>query len=133
MKPYPWPAAIAPEELGDPTVIIAHGSRRGRIHLEVVHTSPEHRRHLGTCLRFLRTLRKPPAPERISILVGDPALFGLILTRRLPVDSLDLVERLVGLSVTLPDDRFAACPPVLDWWAHFRDKLRRRLKIRQPR
>jgi hypothetical protein len=126
------PVPLSPEDLGDPAVIVAHGSRPGRIHLETAKATREQRRALAPVLAFFRTLRKPPESEPITITLADPILFALILTGRLRVDSLDLVERLVGLGITLPDDRFAASAPVLDWWAHFRDKLRRRLKIRQP-
>lgn len=132
MKPYPWPAAVPPEDLGDPTVLVAHGSQPGPIRVEIAHASPEHRRALGPTLAFLRTLRKPPASDPITITLADPVLFALILSRRQPVDSLDLVERLVGLDISPPDDRFAPSAPVLAWWAHFRDKLRRHLKIRPP-
>ena len=127
MNPHAAPAPLPPEELGDLTILVVHGAHEGRIKVEVVHASPEHRRHLEPCLRFLWTLPKPPAPERISITVADPALLGLILTGRLSVGSLDMVERVVGLHILLPDDRWGQSGPVAAWVATLRDRLRARL------
>lgn len=122
-----------PEELFPPVVLVIHGSSPGRIHVEIVRASAEQRRHLGRCLRFLHTLPKPPASERISLVIADPALLSLFLERRLSCGSLDLVERMVGLHVLLPDDRWGQSSPVAAWVAHFRDRLRVRLRVTRPR
>jgi len=132
MKPYPWPAAIPPEDLGDPVLIVVHGSIPGRIRIETAHASPEQRRALGPCLAFLRRLRKPPGPERISITLADPTLMGLLLTGRLSLGSLDMVERVVGLHTILPDDRWGQSGAAAAWLAHFHDRLRVRLRIARP-
>jgi len=132
MKPYPWPAAVPPEELGDPVVIIVDGSRPGRIQPEVIRTTPEQRPALGPFVAFLRTLPKPPAPERISITLADPTLMGLLLIGRLSLGSLDMVERVVGLHTILPDDRWGQSGAAGAWLAHFHDRLRVRLRIARP-
>lgn len=128
MKPYPWPAAVPPEDLGDPTVLVAHGSQPGPIHIEIAHASPEHRRHLGPFIRFLRLLPKPPVPERISIAVAEPQLLSLLLEGRLSIGSLETVKQVVGLHVCPPDDRWGASAPVLNWIAMFWERLRARLQ-----
>lgn len=130
MTPHPGSARVPPEDLGAPAVILVHGSRPGRIHIEIVHASPEQRRALGPFLAFLRTVRRPPDPERISITLADPALLGLLLTRRLSLGSLDMVERVVGLHVILPDDRWGQSGAPAAWVATFRDRLRARLRTR---
>ena len=127
MNPHAAPAPFPPEALGDSTVLVVHSAQAGRIKVEVVHASPEHRRHLEPCLRFLRTLPKPPAPERISITLAGPNLLGLLLEGRLWVGSVEMVERVVGLHVILPDDRWGQSGPVAAWVATFRDRLRARL------
>lgn len=128
MKPYPWPAAVPPEPLGDPAVLIVHGSQAGRIRIEIARVTRDQRRDLEPFLRFLRTLPKPPNPESITITLADPALMGLILTGRLHIGSLDLVQHVVGLHVLLPDDRWGQSGPVAAWVATFRDRLRGRLR-----
>jgi len=68
VKPYSWPPQVPPEELGDPAVIMVHGSQPWRIGVEIVRASPEQRADPPPFIRFLRTLRRPPDSERISIL-----------------------------------------------------------------
>jgi len=132
MKPYPWQAQVPPEELGDATVIIVDGSRSGRSEPEIIRATREERRDLAPLLRILRALPKPPHPERISIVVASPKLLRLILEARLSVGGIEMVERMTGLTILPPDDRFGACAPVLDWIAQVRARLRERLNIHQP-
>lgn len=127
MTPGPSPSLRPLEPVGDPAVLLVHSAQRGRIVVELVHASPAQRRALEPFVRFLRTLPKPPPPERISLTLADPTLLGLLLTGRLFVGGLDVVERLVGLQVLLPDDRWGASGLVAEWIARFRDRLRERL------
>jgi len=129
VTPYSWPAQVPPEELGDPAVIMVHGSQPWRIGVEIVRASPEQRADLAPFIRFLRTLRRPPDSERISITLADPTIMGLLLQGRLRLGGLDIVEPMVGLHTILPDDRWGASGPVAAWIAHFRDRLRARLRI----
>jgi len=132
MNPSRQLLPLEPEGLGDPLVIIVDGSRPRRIQPEVIRATPEQQRALGPFLAFLRTLRKPPDPERISITLADPTLMGLLLTRRLSLGSLDMVERVVGLHTLLPDDRWGQSGAAAAWVAHFRHRLRVRLRIARP-
>jgi len=127
VKPYPWPAQVPPEELGDATVIIVNGSRSGRSEPEIIRATPEERGDLAPLLRILRALPKPPHPERISILVASPKLLRLILEGRLSVGGIEMVERMTGLTILPPDDRWQACGPVLDWVAQLRAKVWQRI------
>lgn len=133
MKPYPWPTAIPPEDLGDPAVIIANGSRPGRIEPEIVHATPEERKDLAPLLRILRGLPKPPDPEHITILVASPKLLRLMLEGRLSVGGIEMLERVTGLTILPPDDRWEASAPVLDWIATFRARLRAQLRPHRNR
>jgi len=133
MKPYPWPAQVPPEELGDPAVIIANGSRLGRIQPQIVHATPEERKDLAPLLRILRGLQKPPDPEHITILVASPKLLRLILEGRLSVGGIEMLDRVTGLTILPPDDRWEAAAPVLDWIATFRARLCAQLRRHRNR
>ena len=123
MKPSPWPAAVQAEDLGDPAVMIVDGSRSGRSQPEIVQGNREQREDLAPFLRILRGLSKPPDPERITILVADPKLLRLMLEGRLSVGGMETLERVTGLTILPPDDRWGACAPVLDWIAQVRAKV----------
>jgi len=127
MKPYPWPAAVPPEELGDPAVIIVDGTEPRRIRPDVLRASPKQRHELAPFMRFLRTLPKPPRPERISITVKAPALLGLLLEGRLSLRKLALLERIVEIHALFRDNRWAEPGPVAAWAALFRSRLRARI------
>jgi len=127
MKPNPWPAAVPPEELGDPAVITVDGTEPGRSRVDILRASQKQRHDLAPFMRFLRTLPKPPTPERTSITVKAPALFGLLLEGRLSLRNLDLVERIVEIHVLFRDNRWAEPGPIAVWAAMFRNRLRARL------
>lgn len=133
MKPYPWPAAVPPEDLGHPVVITVDGTEPGRIRPDVLRASPKQRHELAPFMRFLRTLPKPPRPERISITLKAPALLGLLLEGRLSLRNLDLMERIVEIHVLFRDNRCAEPGPVAEWVAILRARLRARLRPRTCR
>ncbi|MGD0264294.1 MAG: hypothetical protein ABSD47_04955 [Candidatus Methylomirabilota bacterium] len=124
----PTPAIpLPPENLADPGVIIVHGAHAERINVEVVHASPEHRRLLGPIIRFLRSNPKPPAGERMRIIIRDPVLLNILLHRPRGRWLLAHFENAVGLKILLPVDRSGASGPATDWFARLQVRFRERL------
>jgi hypothetical protein len=128
MKPSPWPAAVPPEELGDPAVILAHGAHEGPIKVEILHASPEHRRALVPCIRLLRSGPRPPAGERITITIARPDLLARFLEGDLRVANLEALTPLVGLELRPEPDRQGPLAPLLTWCAQLGDLLRAHLR-----
>jgi hypothetical protein len=128
MKPHPSAAAIQLQDLGNPAVITIDGTAPGRIRVDFLRASLNHRHALAPYMRFLRTLPKRPTLGRIIITVTAPALLGLLLEGRLSVRNLDLVERIVAIHVLLRDNQCAEPGPVAAWAAMYRKRLRARVR-----
>ncbi len=62
--------------------------------------------------------------------MAAPKLLRLILEGKLSIGGLEMVERVTGLTILPPDDRWGASARVLDWIAQVRTRLWER--IRRP-